>query len=763
MTVSAIRTSVLNATLYDLIAIWVALTAALVYFEVPVFNAPLFATALVMQSALGTVVMTQLLRDVKASLLMICGPGLILGGALSFTIFQITGRGVLGAAVTILAGFAGTAVLVCKINHESTPEPRWWMLGQMMGLGALAVAREFTEMLPAVLVLFTLGYITDLWRRRHASLVFASVTIGTFVVIAVLPLRKDYWWLISDDYKLFEVVSRHLTAEGPFADWGTSNFARYHWLSYGWSGLLNLLGGSPEPLVTLSKVMPIAYATSIASSIAFVAMQLCGHTRGFVAMLPAWAIVAIGPWDWAGTSTAGVYAVLAAFIVVTLLAVTRVRPDLRFLVLVLAFFPIIALTKLPSVFALLVATWAGILVTCFKVPDSPLRFMFAKIAVVPCVLGFVWFLSRALGSVGDEKLVEFRRVGPGGQLSLFGPRFVLATLILSKLFLYIVIAWIGFQSLRSSDKVTVRRWLIDSASLGLFLGLILSAFLHSSSGNASYFTEPMYFLSSLGLLVLPDKHLEAANERFQRRASWRLVLLMLLAGLLWTFTPFSNLFWDFTTRVTGESQSLRIQVLRFVTAERLFGASLVALVLTAWVVTARQSALTARRVISSLVIAAVPLTFIDIAEETRDDFQRGVGAEEIQVIVGSEDEMRAGSWLRNNTSEADLVATNYASDTETSQFYGNYALAVWSHREFLTLGAPTPESRVTSPTWIEAQDAVNEFAAEGSLENCDRIRSLQVRWFVVDLEHTNNRDWSLCSSKAVVFGRFQILSLSPTD
>ncbi|MFZ9707215.1 MAG: hypothetical protein ACO3CG_05170, partial [Ilumatobacteraceae bacterium] len=92
MTAFSFRTETRKDSLRDLAAIWVTLTLTLAYLEVPIVNAPLFATALTLQAALGTVAITWLLKGVQPSLLLLLGPGLILGGALSFALFQLVGR-----------------------------------------------------------------------------------------------------------------------------------------------------------------------------------------------------------------------------------------------------------------------------------------------------------------------------------------------------------------------------------------------------------------------------------------------------------------------------------------------------------------------------------------------------------------------------------------------------------------------------------------------------------------------------------------------
>ena len=73
-----------------------ALFAGFWYLEVPVVNSALFAVAVVLQGALGTVALSRVLGGSATSLLTVLGPGLILGGALAFVSFQVVGRGAQG-------------------------------------------------------------------------------------------------------------------------------------------------------------------------------------------------------------------------------------------------------------------------------------------------------------------------------------------------------------------------------------------------------------------------------------------------------------------------------------------------------------------------------------------------------------------------------------------------------------------------------------------------------------------------------------------
>ena len=159
------------------------LAAAFAYLDVPFWNALLFSVAVVSQAAFGTVVLTRILRGVPASLLLLLGPGLILGGALSFALFQIVARGVAGLVVVVMVGFASVVYLLRTPNWQPLGSERLWIRGQVVGLAALALTWEFPELLPVAIAFFVLGFVsgdmftTPRWVKQTAVAIAAVVII----------------------------------------------------------------------------------------------------------------------------------------------------------------------------------------------------------------------------------------------------------------------------------------------------------------------------------------------------------------------------------------------------------------------------------------------------------------------------------------------------------------------------------------------------------------------------------------------------------
>jgi len=761
MSASAISTR--QEWLRTLSAIWIAITAALIYLDVPISNALKFSLALLLQASIGAAVVTKMLRRTSASILLLLGPGLILGGTLTFTIFQIAGRGFVGMVVTYLVGVAALIVLVRDVRCESQREPNWWMLGQIMGTAGLVIAPEFTEVLPAVVVFFVLGYVAAPGGKRKRSIKVASTVVGILSVSVLWPLRQPYWWTVSDDYNLFEVIARHVTVEGPFADWGSSNFSRYHWLSYGWSGLLDLLGGGPAPLTTLTKVMPISYALSLSASLALIVKQVHQTSLTFPKVVLVWAIVSIGQWDWAGTSTAGVYAVLAAFIATALCSLSDSdRVNFGSAIFVMLFLPIIALTKLPSVFSFAVALLTAVLLLARQnIAHLGLRrlvFYIGWSCMIPLILAGVALLGRIAGTTEGTALFKFTRLNPDlGQLSLFGAPFVTTILVLNHIWLWIIVSSAITRSSWRNDLSWGSRWLALTSPICLLLGLLFGVFLDGSSNSYTYFTGPMYFLSSLGLAVV-EKHKAQDVRVWVKGKSLLMATAMVTAGLLWSYAPISEMIWDFTAYLSGTNSSLRIEILRFFTSDRRFGVSLLALVLFVSFGLTRPIRRIRAPIFHSLLASLVVVALVNLGTHYLTDIQRELGYSEIEETIGPRSVRKVGDWLRENTRGSELMATNYQL-SEDSFGYEGYPLATWSQREFLVLGFPTPESRKAGQLWTLASKAVSSFATDANRESCNQLKQLKVRWFIVDLDNTRNQNWSACSTVAFSSQNFMVLDL----
>jgi hypothetical protein len=697
---------------------------------------------------------------------VLLGPGLILGGALSFAIFQVVGRGVVGVVITTLAGLGSVGLLMRSAAPEVAIEPRWWMLGQLVGMGAMVIASEFEALLPVAIVSFVLGCIAEPSRRHSQKLVVISCVVGITALVTISTLRRADWWVVTDDYFLLETVARHITIEGPFSTWGLTSYSRYHWLSYGWSGLLDLFALNPGPLVTLTRVMPIVYAMSLASSVSLIGRRVMLDAEPRATSLPwfllVWAVLSIGRFEWTGTSTGGAYAIVAAVISVGLLIDVRRIPSIRHASLLAGFFIIAILTKVPTLFAMgLIILALLALRLSGSMPNHVAKLLVGAVTLTIAILvtfAAIWFFGR----VTDR--IHFARVNPGlGQLSEFGRLFAGTVLLLSQAWLWFALALTGLhisrqKSARQSDHTF---WLLPIGFISLPSAWLLELSLSGTTNTYTYFSGPMYFVGSLVLLYLGYQSQASSNFPRARRVEITLVLGVFCAGLIWGASWSVHSFWEAVISTLPTAQTGGVELLKFFTRDLRFGATLTALALLigSWRLPRFR-----KKVAEAWIVALIPLAFAVFLKPAIADFEFSPTKLSAPPSASSQAIYETGKWIRTETSSRDLFATNYAFE-DTGGSMMELELSTWSQREFLVLG---PQITGQGETWTTeetrarntAKEVSESFSHEPSDSSCRQLREYGVKWYVVDTSKTNNRDWSVCSSVTFSYENFIVLSLN---
>jgi hypothetical protein len=730
----------------------VTLTLTLAYLEVPIVNAPLFATALTLQAALGTVAITWLLKGVQPSLLLLLGPGLILGGALSFALFQLVGRGVVGLVTTTAMGAWAVTHLGRSASETTLSLSRAETLVHLLGLSSLGLASEFEWLLVPALACFFASIVIGLvsWSTPKSKIAASAVLVGG---VALAPLyRESWWWVITDDYNFFEVLSRHLTESGPFSRWGALDVSRYHWLSYGWSGLLDYSAGSPEPLVTLTRVMPLVYVLALSASLILTIRHVLGSRRlSTTTPLPVWVLVANSRLDWAATSTAGVYAVLAA--VIALLAIvgeTRTAPWRRYFLYGL-FFVILGLTKLPSALNLL-AVVIGFELLSFGRSENQRSSRRLRNALIGVVTGSVIAVASLplLSSVLGDFSVEAKRLP--GLLWFYGPLASLATVTVRSLWLavWIAVSWVITANSFTSDGRNLSQRLLLMLSPMVATAITMESLVAGPFNVHEYFSGPGYFLATLTILATAPYVSSGGTWALSSQAikSW---ITLLLAVALWTLL---------LNAVTLPSVLSRATFLNALTDWRsLVGISFLVSVLAKPLSLARN-----RRV--SLIAILMVFFAVGIVGQLKNLFEAGVSPttqpSELISMLGPQQSREIGTWLRDNTPKNATVATNHLFRHRADKsFSDDYSLAVWSRREFMVLG---PKFFRVSETAINEISLSMRFADSPSKTDVLLLSDRGVTWFVVDLEATSRREWEPYGEIVFRTDRFWIIQLrdSPT-
>lgn len=127
-------------------------------------------------------------------------------------------------------------------------------------------------------------------------------------------------------------------------------------------------------------------------------------------------------------------------------------------------------------------------------------------------------------------------------------------------------------------------------------------------------------------------------------------------------------------------------------------------------------------------------------------------------LLGPTESVVVGDWLRRNTDNTDLIATNYIIDKEGKPIE-DYSLGVWSKRSFLLLG---PEMFKVSFYFGEGSTKASEVLAFSN--TADSLSATQllrygVKWFIIDTTLTERRNWAPYAERVFGSGRFIVLRL----
>lgn len=729
------------------------------YMGITPLNVTLLSTSLLGQACLGGWLITNLDRSRIPSVPLLLGPGLILGGPISYLLFQIAGRGRLGIAAVCIAGafaFFRLGYLRPAQSHEYISN-QVWIPGQIVSLAAVTLSSEFVELLPVAAAGLVYGFLTlrpervPRWTTRIAALLCIAVCLTAFL------LRRDYWWLITDDYQHIEIIMRHLSKSSPFDNWGAFNYGtNYHWLSYAWGGLLNEVSVNEGHFTTMTRVVPALYSLSLAASLFHISHLVSPSGWKRLNAIPIWMVIAFIPLDWSGTSTGGVYAVLAAFVaVVVQLAFLSGRSSFRTAITVGGFLAVLALTKVPAVFSILLflgLVCVGMMSSHLKKRSTKLLFtVLGGLAVLLVCFASLFALSRLTGE-------EFRfamRNPALGQIGEIHLPLTIILLVVSRVWLWWLVLSTFIRNFGGSEPNRVRL-VAGLGVLFLVIGLLLEMFISGSADNYKYFSTPMYFMATVSLLFTATPNKFAVSHSLRNTVLFITIVPTVVVSLWWGLLGGGSDVWAWIQKVAPSIVSSYIPLVDFVTSDTRFIASIVFLVISTlgW-------RIGLPRISSSLVVGVlVALSLFNYVPDWKHDFQRTRSTLEIETILGSAESRRVGEWLTNNTAESDLVATNNLV-TKTGSPASDFSLAVWSERTFLVIGPRF--FRGDSADLQAAVELSNMWANEPDQRLCNELRSQNVKWFVVNLLLTNNRDWTVCAREQYRSQPFVVLQVLPAE
>lgn len=748
--------------LAEISSAWVTLAGSLMFLEVPWLSALLVSAVFLLHGFLGVRVLRIIIPLKNTSLLFVIGPGVVIGGAISFAIFQLFGRGWVGGIASLLISISATVREFREIDQAPDQIYNVQLLVQLTGLAALALTREFSELLPIAVAVMFVSLMTITIRFWNATCALISVLVITTVGLVTFVTRPDYWWLISDDYQILEVQTRHWTKAGPFEAWGAHDWSKYHWLPNGWVGMIGQLAHISEPFVATTRVAPYLYSIVLGASL-FLACEL-SLPRNLKLRSEVWiAVVSIGAWlvlslnrpDWSGTTTGAATAVIAS-VIALFCAMGRIKSQISERVMIyLLVFPITALTKLPAVLSTAVAV-AALETSQLLKGARPRSRLLLSLVICVAVSILILFLLPILSALTDGYF-QVRSKNPNlGQLSELGELGVVMIITLRNLprvgiALLILIALIRHTQATRTYQLheTSGAFLLTLLPAGL-LAIGCDLLIFGGTQVHEYFSNTLYLPATLSSLIsLPV--LLKDNARSLSRIS---MSLLVAAAFHYLIAPNLSDVWYKLQRLVGFSV-LAAELGSFYLADATFWFIVVALISGILAAAVRPKLVTA--LLPTIIFVLVTLALMSQVPQFKAEFRAEPNQDLIARILGDDSIRAVSDWIHTNTESGDLVGTNFLADSDQN-LLSDYSLAVWSDREFFVLG---PAFFAKNQAQRKAVWLSTDFAQTGSEVTARQLMREGVRWFILDTNLTENRDWY--GTKVVHrAGKFLVLKLAVT-
>jgi hypothetical protein len=602
--------------------------------------------------------------------------------------------------------------------------------------------------------------------------VFTATTAG-FIggVVASIHNRPPFWHYLTDDFRVFESLSRSIWDYGPQDEFGTLGTigAQYHISTYAYSGLLDRLSGA-STFIVLNRAMLVLTALLL-STIVWAFLRRDGGKNqiinlGLAAMFPLF-------FDYSFTSPSFCFGLF--FYLVGVFFWTehqrRVKPWLQVFIgfLITVFIMTTKISNMPVVLSGL-----GVL-ALYALARKP---SWAKTALINFVTtlittGIYFFVFLANGrtssQLGSMYAFGYARRIAGDLVTISDPvTRISASLMYTSLYLVLpIVAVLYFFSLHRRLHPHLLIFALPAVPLVLITALFGGA---DASG---YFVLASLGVLNIALIVFLSKYLSDFNWR--ERHNQQMAGFALIAGLLGLLMQRIVSYFN-----GGTANEILI---RSILQSHWVSALLLSLIAYG---SFRLGKASKSHPLLLLFLVAEIMSFASIEITHLDQLTKGpeLTASESATAIGAADEIAVGRWLRTNTDKSSLIATNHfcgpacsgadwfendylrLNDTyifpESPTGYGtfNFILSDYAERRFLIEGArfllvngmPREDVR-------ERMNVALAFANEPSNTSLSSLQAFGVDYFVIDKQSTTQRDWGLTTSKLYENDTFIVLEL----
>jgi len=614
------------------------------------------------------------------------------------------------------------------------------------------------------------------WRHhnRRLSIIFKSI-VGFGALVSFLNgirNRPPFWTYITDDFRVFESLSRSIWNFGPQDPYGTLGTigAQYHFATYAYSGLLDRLSGA-QTFIVLNQVMLVLVALLVSTMVwAFIKRD------GGKSLALNFLLAAMFPlfYDYSYTSPSycfGLFFYLAGvFFWTDRGEQTRIIPRIFIGSILTAFVITSKISNMPAVICGLglLAIYALFFKPLWR--NSVVINFCTSLSI--SAIYFIFFLANNRTSSQVKSIYAFgyaRRIA-GDLVSINDSSLrITASLMYTSIYLVLPIVGIAFFLLKYRKSVSpLLIFALPAVPLVLITALI------GGSDASGYFVLSCLALLNIALLVHLSKYFHTSLWSLRRQFPLYLLVATACAGGIIAHRMIS--------RFNGGSQN------EVLIRSLLLSHWLVALALTiAWYVLQKLlKNVTRHQFVIGFLVAEI-VCFAGVEGMLLDRLTKGaeLTVAESSIALGTEDEISVGTWLQQNTPEQTIIATNhfcgiqcygpnwfennYGNLDDTYLFpqsptgYGgfDFILSDYAERRFLIEGSrfllvngmPRQEVR-------ERMNLVLDFANDPNTQTLQSLTTHGVNYFVLEKKATNATGFDQFGTMVFENNSYKIIKLN---
>ena len=586
--------------------------------------------------------------------------------------------------------------------------------------------------LTVILVLSALcGCLFRSWFSKCKTWVLTGLLLlGSIQVSLIFRNKSNGWFHFSHDQTFSESLSWSLTRFGPNeSPFEVGASTRYHWLALAWSGITNSASNATT-LTLITKALPVISFIGVIALIWAITESVSQRRQtpifaifGFALI---WNLTELSPPLFTNSPTflfTGVWFLASIFVVIQIQQEFSTFRLLVFMVLAFATIGGKASTGIVLISGILFGTCIGIFRRKSKTGTIK-SLLLPVVSTLVLLISYLFFYFDNSGRAVQQLWIKIGASGPASGILFsqdnalsngLSSGFLFLDLLMPNLVIFLLI-----KSKKPEEKESY-----------FFLGILVTGFsasflLNGSGGSQLYF----YLAASCITPIIVALYLEKANWHFADSSNIWIICAGFISAMI------SSTAWSSSSAISNLTNSAIVKI----------GAIslpwLIAIILRNFFVILNKGQSGKKRIGPTL---ASIILIISVCSSYRLIYQYRISVKQIhQIQVGQTNDSMSGStdqlaifnWLRTNTSELDIVATNRFCISYDSNCNSKWMLlTAISHRRAFIEGGYfdwLTRNRIPSVTQQSKFDSCISFAVSPNFENWSSLAASNVSWFVVD-------------------------------